>query len=360
MITPEEVAKLMHSRAKVAKSSKHEVNESIRKLSYIKEINNKKKNMEKSEKVNILYIVVSDDLQCKIYINDRESPWVKLSQDYEQLIERFKKELTEFTGSEEAIERLGAEFYKVLPPVVRKVLEDKKIDWVWIDCTKEEINPFWEWIYTGGGEPFFWGDRFHIVRIPESWKEGAAPLTFKIENIAIVKGSLCPLILDDNKCLDGLCKAIYREQIGLEDCDRLKNLDVFDGIHVVASSGTFGKSYFNKYIKSIKMALSSKRQANLSNGNATKNRPAFLFLNICGCNKDIQSQIRELISADMWIDTSFEVTEDFASIFAKEFYEEFCTGKSAVEAVTKARQKIGNKNILRLVYVVRGNPYARV
>jgi hypothetical protein len=258
--------------------------------------------------------------------------------------------------------------------------------------------------------------------------------------------------LNDTHCLDGLCKAIYREQIGLEDYDRLKNLDVFDGIHVVASSNTFGKSYIKEYNKSIMRALNYKRKANRSNVNVTKylfnfselvsnknerkkllkhlqtisphlyqlienavyssdgvegikliengktiarleikndccyldngdgekvkigvvirengelnicvkNRPVFLFLNICGCNKDIKSHIRELISADMWIDTSFEVTEEFASIFANAFYEEFCTGKSAVEAVTKAREKIGKKNILRLAYVLRGNPYVTV
>jgi hypothetical protein len=98
------------------------------------------------------------------------------------------------------------------------------------------------------------------------------------------------------------------------------------------------------------------------------NSPRFLFLNICGCS-DIRSRIIELIPAEMlidnsldWNDTSLEVPEKFALIFANAFYDEVCgsgTGKNVVEAVTNARRKIrnqNNNNFWRFAYVVKGTP----
>ncbi len=48
----------------------------------------------------------------------------------------------------------------------RKPSEDDKVRGVWIFCENEDIDPIWEWLY-GEKERFFWGDEFHIVRIPK-------------------------------------------------------------------------------------------------------------------------------------------------------------------------------------------------
>jgi hypothetical protein len=151
---------------------------------------------------------------------------------------------------------------------------------------------------------------------------------------------------------------------------------IFDYIHVVANKKTSKKG---EYLRSIDLALDKKNKNSLEGNDI--NNPCFLFLNICGCNslmhsdgQNIQSKLAKLISADTCVETSLDFKDDFAPIFAKYFYKEFCSrennlagAKYVAEAITKAREKIeeekkngGYNSLLRLAYVVRGNPCAKV
>lgn len=122
-----------------------------------------------------------------------------------------------------------------------------------------------------------------------------------------------------------------------------------------------------------------RREGNVINIYPDVTEPHFLFLNTCGSN-EIRSKIMELYSPDTWIVSNIKITGKLASIFAKEFYNEFCCERRTVEeAFIEAREKIKamsidqiqeivtnqedeehSKVLWRLAYVLNGNPCAKI
>jgi hypothetical protein len=207
---------------------------------------------------------------------------------------------------------------------------------------------------------FFWGDKFHIIRIPNErilnncdFEKSNYPC--QINNVAIIIDDFdCHCTADDTKCFKGQRKVTF---ITLQEIiNGSKNLKEFDCIHLVLS----GRQVTKELISSCRQAL---RNCKLK----------FLFLNIRApndCSSKHLTQFKELFtsSAEIWID-SLDLPNDSAPQFTKYFYKEFWSNKKNVAAAaTKTRKNIERnaeglntgKELWRLAYVVTGNPCTKI
>jgi hypothetical protein len=233
---------------------------------------------------------------------------------------------------------------------------------VWIYCGIEYINRLWEWVHTGGD---FWGDKFDIIRVPDKCEftddalEVDNESNLKCCNFAYLTGASTSSSKSEIK---RYCKEIKPQSIKLNNDGMLSDLHTFDIIHVFTTVND--NKLEGSYITSIGNAIAKTRSffdEILSNKKTKKKllthltAPHFLFLNMCGC-KGIKSEILLLASPTTWIDTCFNVSEEFASNFEKKFYKELCGNKTNVaEALKEARGGLQN-NACRFAYVLNGNP----
>ena len=238
--------------------------------------------------------------------------------------------------------------------------------WVWIYCEIDNINHIWEWIYTGNGEQFFWGDRFFIVRIPENCNFENLNFQFNKATILFERSS-SPAY--ETCAKEEILRTILRNMADchvtpIDDPQDLKNLEIFKFIHVGASRKTFENG--EEWIKAFHRRL-------------LQIKPYFLFFTMFadspsskhGClSKSINLQPHTTL-----IDSYFNIPKEFASPFVKCFYkilnESLKNSNEAniVEILAKTRkkfEKLGNKETLgynpfwRLAYVVTGNPYIKL
>ena len=304
----------------------------------------------------ICYFKKIENSQTVILVPLNNKEIEELMNKFDEIKNSVKKiDETEEQESENEVEKHGEALYRHLTGK-KEVLQPRECNspyGVWINCKDEAIDPLWEWLYIKS-EDFFWGDKFSIVRIPESWEdlylfsfselknnkkqqekllkhlqtispklsrliENAEYLpndnelikvinngneiatleiedglcyfkqnnktkikigiakreseglsiyidsNIKIRNIAVLKGIGCHFTYDNINCLDQQCSKSYREQIELNNHDRLKNLDGFDGIHVVASRKAFlTPGSYENYSDSIMMALNARDPSNIN------------------------------------------------------------------------------------------------
>lgn len=230
---------------------------------------------------------------------------------------------------------------------------------VWIDCKDELIQPLWEWIYTNEG--FFWGDMFHIVRIPEN-------CDFEKSNFKIGKVAILPYIQDkssswaDDESIHIESRTGIKPEEILLNSPEIEDLNDFNCIHVVADAE-------HKIIESsVRNAKTDKCTSEPSDFNRL-NSPKILFLNILNpsIKCDFRAKMITLLPAKMCIRTILTVQEDFAQKFADCFYECVVKETNVAIAIRKAREKIQKcddvddcTKFCRFAYVVCGNPYTRI
>jgi hypothetical protein len=329
----------------------------------VDEIVKKKEEIEKDKDLKILYIFVSQDLTCVICINNRKI-WRTISpEECQPLIKKLTEIRYNATTAEEQIEGLGGKFHEAFIPdaEIRAELEGANINWVWIDCRQEEINPFWEWLHTNKKENkrgYFWGDEYIIIRLPKNCEFDNSNYPYQIKSIAMISDYGCSCITEDDECFRDLpnVSSIMFEDIKNESV----NLNDYDCIHLVGSGAVVTEDLLSPCARA------------LSNCNLK-----FLFLNIRAPNDnhstpnhDLIVRLKELFtrSAEIWIDTSWDLPDERAPHFVKYFYNEpWDNEKNVASVATKARKKIeenekklGCKKFLRHAYVVKGNPCAEI
>lgn len=312
---------------------------------------------DKSDCKSLLFIVVSID-DKKVYFFTKQNStvkpnWKEITYNIIEEISAKWDGLSEhlINQKEEDIKCTGMNFYDWLVKDVLPTGCDRTSE-VWIYCEDADIDPIWEWLYikSSNGECFFWGDKFHIIRIPENGEFGISNNPCQINKVAFISDVECSCKCGDEECFVGLPE---ENKIDLRYLKGDTNLDAFDCVHLVARSSIVTTDLLN----SCESALS-------------KAKFKFLFLHIRTEEHDrtlddLQKLKKIFIRpADIWIDTSLNLPNDSeAPYFTKYFYEELWSKKGIAESATKARKKIeeekkdlGCKNFWRLVYVVKGNP----
>jgi hypothetical protein len=260
---------------------------------------------------------------------------------------------------EVGVKKLGSLLcVKLMPWTIQAKLKeelqsDNKIKDVWVFCEEKHIDYLWEWIYwENATERFFWGDRFHICRIPNDiagneFKE----LTCTIENGVAIIDTFC-----DSARIDS---ALFKSQpnwviIELQnELDELKKLGNVDYIHVVIHVKTIERDS-NTDIE----LLSSKLEKFLK----TK-KPKFLFLNIRGTGDNRIIGIFKKIFTDkvpIWIDTNLDLEDNAKISFTQDFYKILRESKDReiAEVVTEARNTCNS--FCRLAYVIKGSPHTTI
>jgi hypothetical protein len=231
---------------------------------------------------------------------------------------------------------------------------------VWIFCNYSDNDYPWEWIHWKNAD-LFWGDKFHIVRIPVNYRFEELDFQITLHKVTILIDRFCPSAwknYHDTKILCNLLKDFVEcQEIPLDDSN-LTNLNDFNCIHIGADRDTFEKN--NEFLAKISAKL-------------FQNKPNFLFLN---------TYIKEpsgkhyYPSASIYpyplttcIDSSLDnIPEKCASHFVICFYnvlkDSLKNNKEAtiVETVAKTREIIKNQKELncdrfwRFAYVINGNP----
>jgi hypothetical protein len=107
--------------------------------------------------------------------------------------------------NEEDIKCTGRNFYDWLVKDVLPTGYDRMCE-VWIYCEDADIDPIWEWLCTksSNGESFFWGDNFHIIRIPENGEFGISNNPCQINKVAFISDVDCCCKCSDEECFVAL------------------------------------------------------------------------------------------------------------------------------------------------------------
>lgn len=287
----------------------------------------------------------------------------KTKQINKTTISDIKEDLLQSINKEKIVKNCGEELNTALicDEIGTKVKEelqkdDDKNNNILIYCQDEYIDYVWEWIYWKE-KNFFWGDRFHIVRIPKNYKF-EKDLKFQIDTFTFLLDSYCPQVCKkckkSKKFLNELLENIVEcKKIPLESSKQFRHLK--DCVHIGACRETIEKN--PDYFKTFK-------------GELALNKPKFLFLNIftkknSPSKRGLLSEAINSAPPTIWIDSSLNIEENFASAFVESFYEVFekslKNNKEAkiVEIIAKTREKIekDQKNSFwRLAYIVNGNP----
>jgi hypothetical protein len=298
----------------------------------------KKEEMEKDKDLNILYIFVSEDSWYKIK-GKKFDEVGELEQEYKQHIETFKDEVHKLASSEEDIKERGAKFYEgLIPSDVRDVLKNEKIDWVWIDCRRKEINPFWEWLYTKNAGNFFWGDEFHIVRINKGCEMSEC----------LVKKEIFILANDRDEQSDAFVEKLKSklQEAGVKDSN-------FKVIYSPMEDIDFSVDCIILYAAGKDERIRGIYESKLK-GIFIGNKILFFNLYPPG-----PLGLNGLPAA--WIDSRFDnIKEEITLTFINCFFTVYLNERTNIrvtEIVAKTRKMMAGENILgRLECVVNGNP----
>ena len=265
------------------------------------------------------------------------------------------------------IENVGKDLCKWKPitgniQTMLKELQNDNETNIWIFYEGQGIEYPWEWIYweNDSRNNFFWGDKFHIVRIPKNCEFEDSK--FQIKKVANIVGK-CRCGGDDDSSFRKLLGKNYTVIKEDENGDyhvggTVEDLNDIDCLHIVANIDTQ-----EKYIKLYDLCKNILR--NLDN-----KQLKFLFFNIRipHDKKDNYSlsRLKELFMEAkiwIWIDTTLDLPDGPVPPFVEYFYKEFqSNNKNIEEAVTKAREEIekqkdlGLKRFHRLAFVVKGDP----
>lgn len=268
---------------------------------------------------------------------------------------------------ENKVKNQGSELKGRLIPLTLTELksENDETKDIWIFCEKKDIDYHWEWIYWVE-EHFFLGDRFNIVRIPENCHVKKLKLqidkfTFLIEKPCHPAKKRCTKA--KKHLYELLGKTITCEKLIVNSPKKIdySNLDASDCIHV----GGYGETFEEK-LSDYRTALRKKIELNT---------PKFIFLNMFPKKNTVistHSQLSKEINAftpTIFVDSSLNVPESFASVFVECFYEKFKKHLeddkevNIVEIFLKTREEIekmenqGDHNTFwKFAYVVIGNP----
>lgn len=300
--------------------------------------------------------------------DDISRKWMDSTLISESSLNTFKNDLLKNIRNDEEVKKLGIQLGdKLIPKNIQDKLkeelqnDDNKIKNVLVFCEEKDIDYLWEWIYWDE-KKFFWGKKFHICRIPNDriLKDGLKPQNIEIKQSVIIPATACLCGNEDKKCFntkgDDLQGAL----------NILRNLDSVDCIHFVAKIDISQEN--NDIYESCEEALGAL-------GYDQNHNFKLLFLNIRIPNdvnnyeemlRDPDYKLRVLNlkdlftrSAEIWIDTNLDLTDDLALNFANDFYIELKKGRKTVpEVLTEARKK--GDELCRLAYVVKGNPSTTV
>jgi hypothetical protein len=283
--------------------------------------------------------------------------------------------------NEIGIKKIGIDLWNAMEEDIKtklKELQNGDGNNVWIFYEGEDIEYPWEWIYWGfSDDGSYWGDIFHIVRIPA--KSAKAPKfqdrDFRIENVAILRDRTCN-ITNESNCLTCLSEQVREKN--LNDCEDLFNLNEnFDYIHLRADRGSFNPGVYSDAIDKAKREKNNNIRQRGDEGAGDTNKSKILFLNISKSNinsgaaysksmSDILGELLNLIPVEAWIYTNTDVPDEDAPTFPQYFYNVFPeTEKNMVKAVTESRKRIRNeingiKKFYRFAYIACGNPSINV
>jgi hypothetical protein len=323
---------------------------------------------EKKEKVEAVLKNLKDEYLYKQPINESEVSGV---------INNLLKSLE---GSDEnKVKNQGSELKGALiPPKLTELKSEiDEIKDIWIFCREKyfDYRWGWEWIYWKDNfkkEEFFWGDKFHIVRIPRDcdFKDSK----FQINTFTILLDNPCKparrLHKISHKYLNALLKDIVTtcEENIVCTYKELSKLKISNCVHLGGNRETFEDE---QYLETILDILS-------------RTKPKFLFLNMfankssstqCNLSKKIY---KNLDPHTTWVgvDCSLNVPDEFALVFEECFYEVLKNSLQnnnkevkITEIIAKTREKIeeiknqedlGCSSFWKLAYVVNGNPYNKL
>jgi hypothetical protein len=308
-----------------------------------------------------------DDTKLKQFLIDKcKIDWVKDAEIRKskdgKIISAFKDEYSAEIMIDEGKEKVSIE-----PSKNNKIL---------ICCKDEDIDYVWEWIFWSDiprfqmgkkGKSFFWGDRFHIGRIPKNYKFENSE--FQINTFTFLLDGYCRAACQNCKKSKKSLKELLEDE-DIANCNEIRfrtpenfgALKASDCIYVGACKETIKKNivYETKFLEALKL------------------KPKFLFLNMFTKDKESSSthaplsKAIKLVPPTTWIDNSLNeclnLPNDFALVFAEYFYEMLKESLKnnkeiqIVEIIAKTREKIeklDSNAFWRLAYVVNGNPYTK-
>jgi hypothetical protein len=320
---------------------------------------------------------------------------IKLTQndlaDLVEFMEEFTNNINVQKPNSEEAEDIGEKLYRILIPdelddMIRKKYD--KDEWsAWIYSKDKKYNHIWEWLYItsktsnntetsevashktpdpdknssstkkklgfrnsekelSSDSPvekpkenekqkgFFLGDVFSIIRLPkENCNFEIKRSESRINSVAILLDKSCECALSDKKCLVKLCgKSIKLSPYNLKSLHNA-HIGLFDYMHIAAGIKLIKKNKV-EIIQAVKKA-------------ASLNDHLFIFYNIwkdkekCSMH-NILLDVVNLNPDKAVIYTSLDVQKDFATLFAKCFYDCVLEENDVAKAVKKAREEIRN------------------
>jgi hypothetical protein len=261
------------------------------------------------------------------------------------------KELKERVGDNlgYSVEEICKKFLSKTDKNIREVLYSKPPEGnnareVWIYCDVAEIDPIWEWLCTKNskGENCFWGEEFHIIRIPKGCDTSECRVNKKIIILA-----------NDNDAHSRRFARKLRstlQKAGVNDSD-LKvialpkdEVDFSDACIILYAAGN-DESIRGRYEFSLKEILGLGKK--------------ILFFNLYPLGPLRMNRLPAT-----WIDSQFDnIKEEITLTFVNYFFKAYKnllkerTNVRVTEILAKTHEMMDGKNSLwRLACVVNGNP----
>lgn len=278
----------------------------------------------------------------------------------------FKSSFSTYINENDAnvpVENIGIELRDLLlPENIKEVLkaelqsDNHNINNIWVFCGNENTDCLWEWIYwENATEGFFWGDRFHICRIPNDIAgKTFKKLTCNIENGVTIIDPLCTSADIDRDLFKSQPNWVIIKLQSGKELDKLKKLGNVDYIHVVISVKTIetDSNQFNDLLSSKLEEFFKKRE-----------EPKFLFLNIRGTgDNQIIGKFKKIFTdkVPIWIDTNLDLKDDDEISFTQNFYKILKENREReiTEVVTEARNTCNS--FCRLAYIIKGSPHTTI
>jgi hypothetical protein len=201
---------------------------------------------------------------------------------------------------------------------------------VWIYCQNKILEPVWDWVFLEKKKAF-WGDKFSIVRLPKNSNFEIERSESQINSVAILLDKTCDYAISDMECLSNLCQ----HPISDYNLGSLQNeyMGPVDYMHIAGDIKKIKENY-DDIIEAVKIAASLSKEL-------------FIFYNIWNDEKqhsmhNIQLEVVDSIPAKTRIYTSFDVSKEFATLFAKCFYDCVVEENDVAKAIKKAREEIKN------------------
>jgi hypothetical protein len=294
----------------------------------------------------ILLIVVSRDAKTNIlniYYLTKQNP------DYPITVPIKDKTLTddiggswnalisELTKNEGCIKTKGEAFstYLLNNEDILSV-DSQNMGEVWVYCQNKFLEPLWEWLFWKND---FWGNLFHIVRIPETFMNNEG-LKSKIEEVTILRAPSCLCAVADSQIIGA--SGVETKDKDISSAEDLQGLNG-NGIHVVQ----------DVTINVMRAAV------DIAKTRQEPNSPILLFLNIFTSKKlsdtyDDREKWMKLFQAKMSIFTTLSVPIASVSDFTEIFYTRLAEKNNIFEAFKAA--KSDSKTYLKFAYVALVDP----